>query len=82
MIDLKYYELKASILALANSFFEADEETRAKMRKAADFFPISKDEGSAGKFHSMMIRVGGELFLVENTEGGEKGVFALLYPFI
>jgi hypothetical protein len=51
------------------------------MRKKMDFFPLAKtgdDDGTV--LRSMIIRVRGEIFLVEDTRGGETGVFSLLLP--
>ncbi len=75
-----YYETKAKIVALATGFYEGDEGTRNCLRAKADFFPISRSDGDFSGFRSMMIRVGGEIFLVEDTRGGETGVFSLLFP--
>lgn len=77
-----YYQLKAKIVALAAAFHEGDESTRETLRKKADFFPVSHNEGGAGDLRSMVIRVGGEMFLVEDTRGGETGVFSLLMPLM
>jgi hypothetical protein len=81
-VTATYYELKAKIIALANAFREGDEDTRAQLRKTADFFPISSKPGDAKVIRSMVIRVKGEMFLVEDTLGGETGVFSLLLPFM
>lgn len=75
-----YYDTKVKILALATAFSEGDDVTRALLRRKADFFPISEETGGSSDFRSMIIRVRGQIFLVENTRGGEKGVFALLLP--
>ena len=77
-----YYEIKAKIIALATAYYEGDEATRECLRKKADFFPISKGDDSSGHLRSMMIRVRGEIFLVEDTVGGETGVFSLLLPIM
>lgn len=82
MIEVTYYHVKAAILALAAEFFDGDETQRDALRKKADFFPLSQSGETSESFRSMMVRVGGELFLVENTQGGEKGVFALLFPLM
>ncbi len=68
-------------MALATAFCEGDEEVRACLRKSADFFPISLDEEGEA-IRSIMIRIRGEMFLVESTPGGETGVFALLVPLM
>ncbi|MES2440971.1 MAG: hypothetical protein V4584_18040 [Verrucomicrobiota bacterium] len=80
MLETHYYEVKAKILALAKAFFEGDEATRELMRKRADFFPIYRGENDSAGLCSLMIRIRGELFLVEDTAGGETGVFSLLLP--
>lgn len=82
MMETKYYQVKVQVLALAAAFLEGDEATREQMRTEADFYPISRSQGSSDGFQSMMIRMKGELFLVEDTKGGEKGVFALLQPLM
>lgn len=79
-METAYYEVKAKVLALATAYYEGDEATRACFRKQADFYPISRD-GDDG-LRSMFIRVRGEVFLVEDTKGGETGVFSLLLPFM
>lgn len=66
-------------MGLANDFIQGDDDAKAKLRKTADFFPISRGDGGCD---SIMVRVGGNLFLVENTRGGEKGLFALLVPLM
>ncbi|MES2475450.1 MAG: hypothetical protein V4640_06700 [Verrucomicrobiota bacterium] len=77
-----YYETKAKIMALATGYLDGDEETRAQLRKQADFFPLERsDEDFSGR-RSMMMRIHGEIFLVEDTMGGETGVFALLLPIM
>ncbi len=77
-----YYETKAKILALATGYLEGDEETRVHLRQKADFFPIERGGKNSSRRRAMMIRVAGEVFLVEDTVGGEMGVFALLLPFM
>lgn len=77
-----YYETKAKIMALATGYLEGDEETRQRLREKADFFPLEKRSDDFSDRRSMMIRVRGELFLVEDTSGGEIGVFSLLLPFM
>jgi hypothetical protein len=74
-----YLKLRARVLGMANDFIQGDEETKNALRKKADFFPMSRGDG---KCESIMVRVGGNLFLVENTRGGEMGVFALLVPLM
>lgn len=69
------------ILALATAFAEGDDDVRALLRRSADFFPISSDDADE-TIRSMMIRIRGEMFLVENTRGGEIGVFSLLIPLM
>ncbi len=80
MMETRYYQIKAEILALAEEFLVGDEFTKERLRSKADFFPISKTDGDDGRFRALMIRKSGELFLVEDTRGGELGVFALLQP--
>jgi hypothetical protein len=75
-----YYETKAKIVALATGYYDGDEATRQSLYKAADFFPIARPENDPSGPRSMVIRVGGEIFLVEDTRGGETGVFSLLLP--
>jgi len=82
MLETRYYQMKAKILELATAFMDGDEDTRNRLRAEADFFPISKSEIRPDDFQSLMIRKKGELFLVEDTKGGEKGVFALLHPMM
>jgi hypothetical protein len=77
-----YYETKAKIMALATGYLEGDEETRACLRRHADFFPIERGDDNFSGRRAMVIRVGGEVFLVEDTAGGETGLFALLLPFM
>jgi hypothetical protein len=74
-----YLKVRARVLGMANDFIQGDDDAKAALRKTADFFPVSRDgEGC----DSIMIRIGGNLFLIENTRGGEMGVFALLVPLI
>ena len=80
MMETKYYQMKAKILELAAAYLQGDEDTRAALRYVADFFAISRGDDGPQDFQSMMIRRKGELFLVEDTRGGEKGVFSLLQP--
>ena len=75
-----YYETKAKIVALATGYYEGDDATRNNLRKEADFFPISRPDHDPTGPRSLVIRVGGEIFLVEDTRGGETGVFSLLLP--
>lgn len=82
MRTANYYETKTRIVALATAYQEGDEATRANLRKHADFFPRSSAEDGLSGPRSMVIRVGGEVFLVEDTKGGETGVFALLLPIM
>jgi hypothetical protein len=82
MMETKYYQVKVQILALVAAFLEGDEAAREDLKKKADFFPISARQDSPEGFQSMMVRVKGELFLVEDTKGGEHGVFALLQPLM
>lgn len=77
-----YYETKHKIMTLATGYLQGDEETRALLRQKADFFPIQRGENDFSNHQAMIIRVGGEIFLVEDTVGGEMGVFALLLPFM
>ncbi|MEO7101195.1 MAG: hypothetical protein ABI162_17720 [Luteolibacter sp.] len=80
MMETRYYQIKAEILGLAKAFFDGDEPTKESLRAEADFFPISRTHENPEDFRAMMIRRSGELFLVEDTRGGERGVFALLQP--
>ena len=77
-----YFETKARIVALATAYHEGDEATRESMRKKVDFFPVSKSDDDHTGLRSMIIRVRGEIFLVEDTKGGETGVFSLLLPIM
>ncbi len=77
-----YYETKAKIMALATGYLEGDEETRQQLREKADFFPLERRNDDFSGRRSMIIRVHGEIFLVEDTHGGEVGVFCLLLPFM
>lgn len=79
MMETRYYQVKVKIQALATAFLEGDEAVRESLRSEADFFPISASEGSS---QAMMVRRKGEMFLIEDTPGGEKGVFALLQPLM
>jgi hypothetical protein len=80
MMETRYYQVKVKIQALATAFLEGDEAVRESLRSEADFFPIS--QSSEGSSHAMMVRRKGEMFLIEDTPGGEKGVFALLQPLM
>lgn len=82
MAEITHYETRLKLLALAETWHLADEETRAKLREKADFFAISRSEGEEHPLRSLVIRVSGQLFLIEDTCGGEKGVFALLLPLM
>ncbi len=75
-----YYEKKAQIMTLATSFYEGDEATRDCLRHKADFFPLSRSDETPYGLRSMIVRLNGEIFLVEDTSGGETGVFSLLLP--
>ncbi|RYD17666.1 MAG: hypothetical protein EOP88_25370 [Verrucomicrobiaceae bacterium] len=77
---VSYYETKARIVALATAFHEGDEAARSSLRSKADFFPISRTDGVEREVRSIVIRLRGEIFLVEDTKGGETGVFSLLLP--
>lgn len=81
-MNTSYYETKVKILVLATGYFEGDDDTRQRLSESADFFPLVRNPESPGKFRSIVIRVGGEMFLVEDTPGGEKGVFSLLMPMM
>ena len=76
-----YQKVKVMLLALATEFLDGDEEARARLRRKADFFPISKGKPDEGD-RSVMIRLRGNMFLVEDTPGGEKQIFALLLPLM
>lgn len=80
MLEAHFNEVKSKVVALAAAFFAGDDATREVMRKRADFFPIDRSPDDAGPLRSVMIRIRGELFLVEDTAGGEKGVFSVLFP--
>lgn len=75
-----YYEKKARIMTLAAAYYEGDDATRDCLRHKADFFPLSRSDQASYGLRSMMIRLEGEIFLVEDTSGGETGVFSLLLP--
>ena len=76
-----YQKVKVMVVALATEFFDGDEAARARLRRKADFFPISKGMPDDGH-RSVMIRLRGNMFLVEDTPGGEKEIFALLLPLM
>ena len=80
MAEITHYETRMKLLALAETYHLADEDTRAKLHQKADFFPISRNQGEEHPLRSLVIRVSVQLFLIEDTRGGEKGVFALLLP--
>ena len=75
-----YFETKAKIVALAASYYDGDEAARESLYKVAHFFPMARPDGDPSGLRSMVIRMGGEIFLVEDTRGGETGVFSLLLP--
>ena len=75
-----YYEKKAQIMTLATAFYEGDDATRNCLRHKADFFPLSRSDEAPYALRSMIVRLNGEIFLVEDTSGGETGVFSLLLP--
>jgi hypothetical protein len=77
-----YYEIKARIIALSTAYYEGDEATRESLRSKADFFPLSHNGDDSRVVRSMVIRLRGEMFLVEDTRGGETGVFSLLLPLM
>lgn len=77
-----YYDTKIRILALATAYYEGDDATRDQLRRKVDFFPISKSDDNHSGSRSLIIRVRGEIFLVEDTRGGETGVFSLLLPIM
>jgi hypothetical protein len=77
-----YYETKSKIIALSTAYYEGDEATRACLRRKADFFPLSQNADDSRVLRSMVIRLRGEMFLVEDTRGGETGVFSLLLPLM
>lgn len=81
-MEAGYYYVKAQILALATAYHEGDEATRSCLRRKADFFPISRERSSTPGLKSMIVRLRGEIFLVEDTVGGETAVFSLLLPLI
>ena len=82
MLETQYYQIKGEILELASRFQNGDEEAQDQLRKQADFFPISRSSSDPEGFQIMLVRRKGELFLVEDTPGGERGVFSLLTPQI
>lgn len=82
MAEITHYETRLKLLALAETWHLADEETRAKLREKADFFPICRNQGGEHLRRSLVIRVSGQLFLIEDTCGGEQGVFAMLLPLM
>ena len=82
MLETQYYQIKGEILELASRFQNGDEEAQDQLRKQADFFPISRSPSNPVGFQIMLVRRRGELFLVEDTPGGERGVFSLLSPQI
>lgn len=67
-------------MTLAAAFYDGDDATRDCLRHKADFFPLSRSDQASYGLRSMMIRLEGEIFLVEDTSGGETGVFSLLLP--
>lgn len=81
-METTHYQTRMKLLALAECYHLADEETRAKLAEKADFFPIARDPGDPRTDRSLVIRVSGQLFLIEDTPGGEQGVFALLVPLM
>lgn len=80
MTETTYQQVKQRILALAKSYNEGDEQAKAALRKSAEFFPVSRNAPDGSR--SMFIRIRGEIFLVEDTPGGEEDVFALLLPLM
>lgn len=77
-MSVSYFETKTKIAALSAAFYDGDEQIRARLREGADFFPIANPEKDG--MRSMVIRVNGEMFLVEDTRGGGRGVFSLAFP--
>jgi hypothetical protein len=67
-------------MALAAAYQDGDEASRAALRRNADFYPISRTGDAGDGIRSIVVRVEGEIFLVEDTSGGETGVFCLLLP--
>ena len=82
MLETRYYKIKAEILELASAYLQGNEVVKRTLRCQADFFPLVGVEGDSEGSRAMIIRIKGEVFLVENTPGGEQGVFALLQPCI
>lgn len=82
MKSASYYDTKIRILALATAYYDGDEAARQQMRQKMDFFPVSKADDDHSGRRAIMIRVRGEIFLVEDTQGGETGVFSLLLPIM
>ena len=82
VMETTYSELKTQILALATSFYDGDKAAKERLQRTADFYPRVNRGGKSKSLRSMVIRVRGELFLVEDTKGGEMGVFSLLLPLM
>lgn len=81
-MEKAYFETKAKVMALAAEYQEGSEATRRRLRRIADFFPVAKSPDDRRPLRSLVIRVNGRMFLVEDTHGGETGVFSLLLPVI
>ena len=43
---------------------------------------MGSEPDCVGDSRSLVVRVNGQMFLVEDTPGGEKGVFSLLMPYM
>lgn len=82
MLETRYYKIKAEILGLAVAYQQGDETAKCALRNQADFFPLAGMENGSEDCCAIIIRRKGEVFLVENTPGGEQGVFVLLEPCI
>ena len=81
-MNAAYYEIKSRIMGLAEAFYGGDDYSRNVMGSFADFYPRLGKDGGFSEPRSMMIRINGEIFLVEDTSGGETGVFSLLLPIM
>ncbi len=81
-METSHHQTRMKLLALAECYHRADEETRNKLRQKADFFPISRGGDDARTPRCLVMRVNGQLFLVEDTPGGEDGVLAMLLPLM
>ena len=81
-METSHQQTRIKLLALADCYHRADEETRDLLRQKADFFPISRGIADTRSPRSLVMRVNGQAFLVEDTPGGEEGVLAILLPLM